>query len=260
VTCHLWRGGAILEAGASVSPFVGIGLYSPVQVAQILRLERSASTLTANKTRDWAVGRVRRVKPVFTRQIRETDPDDATGTLTFRDMMEVLWIATLRDCGMPLQSVRIISDRLRALLGAPNPLTVAQVWTDGARVYADTIAGNGASRETKVAVRDLLDRQYQIRDIVEPFLIDKIEFEGNRPVRYFPVSGSRRIVLDPARRFGRPHVSGHGIETWALYDCARAEGSAAAASDWYEVPLDDVLAACAYEAALRGEPVVSAAA
>lgn len=231
------------------NPLLGVGIYSPSSAARILRYEPRLVAFSARAARAWAIGHGP-TRPVFVRQLAALG-DAYADVLTFRDMMELFIIASCRACGVSLQSIRIISERLAALLSIESPLSVARVWTDGLTMYADLLRQPPSPPGTAVAVEDLLKHQLAIEGIVKPFMKAKLEFEGDQPARYWPDRPQGRVVLDPLRRFGRPHIAGTGIETAVLYEYVSAGESIADVASWYDIDQGEVRAACRYEARLR---------
>jgi uncharacterized protein (DUF433 family) len=88
------------------------------------------------------------------------------------------------------------------------------------------------------------------QEIVEPFLRD-LDYEGEEARSYWPCGRGGRIVIDRAREFGKPIDNETGIPTHVLYEAHVAGDNIDEVVRWYQVPIEAVLAAVAYEKRLR---------
>src|SRR5262249_28332752 len=94
---------------------------------------------------------------------------------------------------------------------------------------------------------DIKRRQRVFSQIIAPSLRD-LEFDADVVARWFPLGISRKsVVLDPARSFGRPILSGYGVPTEVLADAVEVEESAERVARSYEVPVSAVRDAIAFE-------------
>ena len=100
---------------------------------------------------------------------------------------------------------------------------------------------------------EIVSKQYQFRDIVDPFLKD-IEFNERGEAAIwrigYAVRRSSRVVLDPHRSFGQPIDRETGVQTQVLAKAVEAEGSPEKAARAFDVPLKAVQDAVAFEAKL----------
>lgn len=79
---------------------------------------------------------------------------------------------------------------------------------------------------------------------------EKIEFnENNLAVRFFPLPHSRNAVVDPKHQFGQPIVSGTNIKTRTLFSLYRGGETLADIGILYNIPLDKVRDAIAFQQA-----------
>lgn len=95
------------------------------------------------------------------------------------------------------------------------------------------------------------------RGVLEKKLLSclaRFDLDGNEPQRLYPFSrvpaeGSPKVVvMDPAIRFGRPTVAGHGTPTDMLLERHQAGDSILDLADDYDIPAKDVEEALRYEA------------
>ena len=54
-------------------------------------------------------------------------------------------------------------------------------------------------------------------------MVRGIEFSNDVASRWYPVSNSRAVVLDPSRIFGKPIIAKCGVPTWTLFQAYLAE-------------------------------------
>ena len=92
--------------------------------------------------------------------------------------------------------------------------------TDGHTILAELVTKTGDEM-----LLDLARDQYEFQRIIKAYLFGQIEFdERDLPARWWPVDGSRRIVIDPQRAFGAPILSLEGIPTRILATAVAADG------------------------------------
>ena len=167
----------------------------------------------------------------------------------FRDLLELRVVNEFVKHGVPLIVVRECLNSAKKLLGVDHPFTQSRFATDGKTIYADLL-----KNVTEPELVDLRKKQIVFRDIIKPSLYDGIEYDSSTRIarRWFPNKG-RRIVLDPARSFGKPVLNGSGIPTEALYANYRAEGADRAAirlvASIFDIDAKEVAAAIQFETA-----------
>jgi hypothetical protein len=164
--------------------------------------------------------------------------------LSFQNLLEVRLVNELREKGVPWVEIRKAARRAAQFLNTPHPFVSHRFLTDGRRVFI----------EFKDDFRNehllhLATEQYLFQRLVRPHLRG-IEFDKDRPVRWWPLGERRSVVLDPARSFGRPIGPSSGVATHVLAAHAACT-SARQASLWYQVPLAEVRDAVAFESRLR---------
>jgi uncharacterized protein (DUF433 family) len=130
-----------------------------------------------------------------------------------------------------------------ALFNHPYPFTCKRFETDGRTIFAAALEASG---ETQLL--DLPKRQFAFTKIIEPSLYRGIEFGRNELAsRWYPVTRSKAIVLDPTLSFGKPIVTHGSIRTSILYDAFKAEGNKPFVAKLYDVPVSAVEAAIRFE-------------
>jgi uncharacterized protein (DUF433 family) len=211
---------------------IGIGIYGLPEAARLLRVSPA-------RIRSWA-------SPERKLLHRHFAADEHA--ITFAELMELYFIAMFRGAGVTLETIGRASAAAAAKFATPYPFSVKRFDTDGRTVFATLI-----NDETDgVIVEDLKHGQYVFEKVMKPFF-HKMEFRGAQEVsRFWPREKRGRVVLDPARQFGRPIDASTGVPTKAIFDACRA-GDGQDAKDvaqWFDVPLAAVHAAVAFERSL----------
>jgi uncharacterized protein (DUF433 family) len=225
-----------------------VGLYSIQETAAL------ASFVTGRRIRSQSIsrwlwgqryrfaGRVFTSEPLWTPQLPLLGSERA---LSFRDLIEVLFVATFRAQGVSLQTIRRIISKAEDLIAGKYPLSTIRFKTDGSRIIADTI-----DEFERRFVYDLDTGQYLL-EVVFDRLLEGLDYSGIYASRWWPLGKKRRVVVDPERSFGRSIVSKEGVPTAALAGAFLAEESAEAVAYWYGVEPESVRDAVEYERRLE---------
>lgn len=224
---------------------LGVGIYSISEVARLTGVpSRTVSRWVKGYRYDYR-GEQRSSKPVWTHQLPVIE---GTVALGFRDLIEVRVVHAMRVAGVGWKTIRLAQDRAREILKTPNPFASGRFKTDGRGIFA--YVGNETGERCLI---DLSHSQFAFRRFLEPYLVD-VEFNDKAEAsRWWPLGTKRNVLLDPERSFGQPIVR-QGVPTAILAVAAKAEGSAQAVADWYELPLRSVRDAVEFEQSLRAKP------
>jgi uncharacterized protein (DUF433 family) len=211
---------------------VGVGLYSLGDAARLLNAPRA-------KVSRWASPRERLLPRYF---------DPAERIITFAELMELHFIRMFREEGVSLQAIRKASQTAAQLFGSVYPFSVKRFDTDGRTIFATLI---DRQRSGSQLLEDLQKGQYVFRSIVRPFF-HKLEYKGFDVARFWPRGKRGRIVLDPARKFGKPIDAQAGVPTSVIYEAVRAGGgqTPAVVARWLGISVSAVNAAVAFERSL----------
>lgn len=228
--------------------FIGLGLYSVPEAARL-------TAVSASRIRRWLNGYSYRSKgethqsaPLWYSQIPIVDDAFAIG---FRDLAEIRIVNALVESGFGMVTIRRAMGIARDIIGDERPFSTARFKTDGRTIFIqvaeeDPEASVVKRPEGEEPLLDLLKRQYAFKKIVEPSLRD-LDFDDEVAVRWWPMSRSHSIVIDPKRSFGQPIVNEGGVPTIVLADAVKAEGSATLVAKYFAVPLAAVRDAVAFE-------------
>lgn len=221
---------------------VGVGLYSIADVARF-------SGAHPESVRRWLSDKKGIIPRYFPKQEQ---------LVTFQELIEVHFVALFRSEGVSFQVIRRAAEAAARRFGSDYPFTIRRFDTDGRTVFATLMR----ERPDELLVEDLQRGQYVFQSIVRPFF-RKLEYleSDEHVVRYWPLAKSRRskgrVVLDPARKFGKPIDAETGVPTGAIYEAVRAGGgqSPDAVARWLDIPCAAVEAAVDFERSLREVPV-----
>jgi uncharacterized protein (DUF433 family) len=220
-----------------VPPAPDRAIYSLTQAARLLRVK--PSTLY-----NWLDGYERRgvtYPPVI--RLNSTQQR----TLTWPEFIEAGWLSEYRRGRVPLPKLRAYVDGIRDRFDLLYPLAARKPLHSG-RDLVEIADEVGLEPRLRLYVR-ASDGQYLLSPIGEAF-VRKVEFERGEAVRYFPIAGDQRVVLDPYVSFGAPTVS--GIRTTLLWDASQGgQNTGRIAREW-GVSEDEVAVAVGYENDTRG--------
>ncbi|MEM1062142.1 MAG: MerR family transcriptional regulator [Planctomycetota bacterium] len=228
---HLETAGSSSDAVS----FVGLGLYAPADAARLLGVP-------VDRMHRWSGDRKDSI-PVIERRLKRE------GLLTFAELMELHFVRRFRDRGVSLKAVRKAAKRAASLFGTKYPLSSARFDTDGSSIFA-TLQRDA---EEPGLVEDLARCQLVFPQIIRPFF-KNLEYEKGRDevARFWPAGRDGRIVLDPARRFGRPldAETGVAVETLVTAFHKAYGGDAEGVAFEFDVPVAAVEAAVAFDRSL----------
>ncbi len=226
-------------------PNVGIGLYSMPEVSRIIGVESRKLRRWAKEYAHHADGTTRYHVPVIARHFGAGDD-----TLTFLELIELLFVKLFREAGVTMPTIRAASQRFSELFDARYPFTVKRFDTDGQHIFV-TLRQETNDQEL---LQDIAKGQLAFEEVVRPYF-HNLDYDDDAFVRRFwPLGHEGRIVLDPRRRFGAPIDAETGIPTAVLYDAVHAGKtgqSIEAVAWWFEVPRAAVEVAVRYETFLR---------
>ncbi len=163
--------------------------------------------------------------------------------LTFKDIIEMRFVHAFRKHNVSWPEIRKASERASEIIGSAYPFSTKRFSTDGRRILADFVNDIGDP-----VLLSVVHGQVEMREVVSPMLYAGIDFGTNEePDRWWPVEGSRRIVVDPARQFGAPLVDEEGVQTMILARAAIYQNSIEVVADQYEVDPISVAEAVEFE-------------
>ncbi|CAI9121333.1 hypothetical protein LMG32879_002180 [Brytella acorum] len=218
---------------AHISKIVGQGVYPVPMAARLLRVSPS-------KVRAWVYGNGG--EAVLT---PELDAESGKDALSFVNLIEVMFLADLRGHGVSLQSIRAMLARTKRTLDLDHPFATRKFHTDGKAIWLETADETGDR-----AIIDLTDGNGAMLEVLERSFRKSVSFDlasGQANV-WRPSADQPRVVLDPARQFGRPIDGVTGVPTEVLADALKAErGDVARVAAIWEVEPEAVEQAAEFE-------------
>lgn len=234
----------MLSASPNDTIPLGIGYYTVPEAARLLRIRALSVRRWLGGYTYMRQGQTKTMAPLWTPQLPANDDHIE---LSFRDLIELRFVAAFIAQGLSLQTIRACLDTARELVVSEHPFSTRRFKTDGRRIFVETF--DRAKDADKKALLDLKDRQYVLVGIVERTFRD-LDFDDDMIARWRPFSGKTSIVVDPTRAFGQPIVANGSVPTVALAGAAAAEGSEKRVAFLYDVPLASVRDAVAFERGL----------
>ena len=214
------------------SSYLGTGLYSFPEAARLLKIR-------TGRLRRWVRG-----PDSFLPQGLTPEED----TLTFSDLMEIHFVTMYLREGVKLRVIKKAAAAAVEKYETAYPFSVKRFDTDGNAIFATLISDKTNRRH----IEELGRGQFVFEKIVRPFF-HKLEYnQADQLVRFWPTGKRGRIILDPARKFGKPIDAETGIPTHAIFNALQAGGgqSPGDVARWLGISKAAVLAAAKFERSL----------
>jgi uncharacterized protein (DUF433 family) len=206
---------------------IGIGLYTVPEAARLthVAVPRIRRWLGGYRYRNG--GREHVSAPLWQPEVPKFG---SRVELSFRDLMELRFVHLFLERGLSLHAIRRAIEKAVVMLGIERPLSTQCFRTDGRTIFLEV-----AREVDEPALLDLKRDQYLFHRMVAPSFKD-IDFEGGLPIRWWPSSERKGIVLDPKRAFGKPILADYGIPAAALADAYKVRRSFKLVGLDFEVP------------------------
>jgi uncharacterized protein (DUF433 family) len=220
--------------------YFGKGIYTLATAAKILRMN-------PQKVRRWINGytyhknmEYHSYKPLLMTEF-EYDSNDVI--ISFLDLAELLFINNFIQCGISIQKIRKAAIAASDLLETSHPFAIRKMFTDGKSIFAEI-----AQKEKDQSLLDLLNKQFQLGKIIEPFLYKCIDFgKHDYAEKWWPLGKKGNIVLDPSRNMGQPILNKYNVKTELIYELYKSNHSINEINDWYELDNKSIQAAIDFE-------------
>jgi uncharacterized protein (DUF433 family) len=216
---------------------LGKGIYAVPEAARL-------TGVSGQRIRRWLRGYSRQAggKERISLPLWQHDLPDAEGclALSFRDLIEVRFVDAFLE-HVSWRTLRIAAELAAEIIQSTHPFSTQRFKTDGKTIFMEI-----AEESRDPSLLNLVQRQYSIYEIVDPYLFKSLEFGyGGNAERWYPLWPNRRVVLDPHIAFGQPTVE--GVPTYVIAGAAKAEGSPRRVSNLYDISPAGVAAAVKYE-------------
>lgn len=133
--------------------------------------------------------------------------------LSYLDLVEVAFVATLRHMGVQLRRIRIARDYLAKVFTVEYPFAQLRLMTDGARVLYDLKDDEGPWVNTflgEASAGGQVIWAEPIQDRIKEFDYDEFY---ELAIRWFPWGKEAPIVVDPQVQFGAPILKDSAVPT-----------------------------------------------
>jgi uncharacterized protein (DUF433 family) len=171
------------------------------------------------------------------------------GVVTWGEFVELGHLREYRRKDVPLQRLRPVIEELRQVLGTPYPLATSRPYVFDKELVLDGQERAGVPSSIAIVIRS--GQEIMMTPETSRFF-KKVEFDlgaSANALRNRPAGAASPVVIDPLVRFGQPAVAGVATDRlWELYDAGESLDEIAGA---YELDVDDVKAAVAYEEQFR---------
>lgn len=156
--------------------------------------------------------------------------------VNFHTLIEFYTFYKLRTKGLSVNQINKYHAIIAEDLGTKYPFA-RNISTDGKNVWYEQLDD---------LIRADGKKQFDFKPIIEPFL-HKIDFgDGLIAKRYFPLSNTKAIVVDPERQFGQPIINGTSIKAETIYNLYKGGEKKEFIADLYELKLSQVNHAIKY--------------
>lgn len=137
--------------------------------------------------------------------------------LSYLQLVEVAFVATLRKLGVSLGKIRIARDYLQTRFQKEYPFAQLELKTDGVEVLKDLSEAEGPwvrlllvpSAHGQTAWAEAIE------DRIREFDYDEIR---RLAIRWFPRGRGVPVIIDPQIAFGAPILADSKLPTWILRD------------------------------------------
>lgn len=203
---------------------------------------RDAARLTgvsAGRIRRWLrgyrykAGATRRAQPPLWNG--QWQPIEGSLALGFLDLIEIRFVDAFLKQGVSWTAIHRARERAAQFFKVSHPFCSNRFVTDGRQFFIEM--ESGAEQPSLIEIGN---PQQVFTQIMKPFL-KELEFQDGRGViRWWPLGDGRAVVLDPARNFGRPISSPHGVPTEVLANAARISESNDEVARWFNVSAAEI--------------------
>jgi uncharacterized protein (DUF433 family) len=221
--------------------YIGKGIYSISDVAKFAKV-------SPQRVKRWVLG----YQYKYDKKLYVTEPiinSDYSGVddiplLSFADFVEISFIDAFRKYGVSWMVIKKSSQKAIEIIGNKHPFSTKKFHTDGKKILMEIA---NTEKEAKNTLMDLINDQYALQKILEPYLSKGLQFANDLAARWWPLGLNRRVVLDPERNFGKPIVDNESVPTWILHQAYLVERSLKKVSFYYSVSQQSIRDAIEFE-------------
>jgi uncharacterized protein (DUF433 family) len=220
--------------------YLDAGIYTVPDVARLVRASHA-------QVRGWVEGHPHsKSKPIVQGEFERLG---WRATLSFKNLVEALFIKCFADEGFSVQAIRVMAEEARRFFNDPHPFARNIAFkTDGTSIFAEF----WSELRNNAQLYNLKSHNLALRDIMMPFLREPPEYGPDGYARLWRPrrEAAPHVVLNPVRAFGQPILERSGVPVRTLVDALAAEqGDYRKVARWYEVEEHEVREAERFEKA-----------
>lgn len=226
---------------AAPPSIIGFGLFPLPEAARLAQLD-------VRTARRWAQGYAYR----HAGELRESpglmslalDRVRHEQDLTFAEMLTLRLVRGFRAAGLGIRTIKRAAQIAAREYDIKTPFVSKRFRTDGRKIFLELENEPVSADEPSISPRErrlieVLTGQENFAEVVEPSLFANVDWRDDLAARWWPLTRSRNIVLDPGMMFGAPHVQGTSVPTGIVSSAILAEGGGADAiksvAAWYGI-------------------------
>lgn len=216
--------------------FVSQGVYTVAEAARLIRE-------TPRKVRRWAFG-YKRLDTEYAPAIATDLPLlDDTPALTFRELVELMFIQAFLESGASWRKVRTAAVTASVMFDTTHPFAMRKWFADPGGIY--TLLEAEPEKELFVELSGA--GQLAMRSTLTMYL-EQLDFDlEGFAERWYPLGKDVPVVVDPKRAFGAPVVQGTRVPTAVLAETYSDPESVDEIAWWYGLRPAEVHAAIRFE-------------
>lgn len=207
-------------------PQLGEGIYLPIDVSEILRLDYHKVKYLMNTF--WS---------------EYTFGEKRNKGINFFSLIEFYTYYHLRERGYTSQYIKTFHQNLAKNMETPYPFASIRV-VDPKKAHSKTKHSKIWYEYMGELMRNDRINQSTISGFVKPFL-RQVEFGDNQLAkRFYPLHHTKNIVVDPLHQFGQPVINGTNLQTktiYRLHDAGETKNNICILYDVNENQVDDAI-------------------
>ncbi|MGD1035772.1 MAG: hypothetical protein ABR878_00965 [Roseiarcus sp.] len=218
---------------------IGVGIFTIPAAAALLGV-------SPNLVRIWVDGHKGKQDPIIENELGRVDGKLA---ISFKNLMELQFVAFFVRAGIRLPTIRTIMAEYRRSMNIPHPFATKKIFqTDGKKILEVIARNNGID-----SIYDLRSKNYEMHDIVMPSLKRDVVYDPEGHARiWFPRRDQfPNVIVSPAFSFGRPVMRDSKIPTSVIETAYKVERSYEVVSAIYDVSERRVREAVSFETSMR---------
>ena len=217
-----------------------VGVYTVAEAAHLIGVSEQ-------RVRGWISGYPRRhAAPIIQNELGWSNKRLA---LSFRNLMEMRFIARFEDAGVSFLHIRSVMDEVRQTTNHPHPFSTNIVFrTDGKRIVGEIL-----NKTTGNQIYDLKSKNFEFTNFVYDKLRNDVTYDFQGEALFWTPRRkiAPNVIVHPKFSFGRPILRSSGTPTRTLADAVLAEGSETAVALIFELPVRDIREAVRFETDFR---------